>query len=88
MKLEEATKEELVWWIKEHSFELSRAMGSFPLISYFTVASSITPRQRRQVRAIPRLWNNTATCWLHTRASPCLRSLGRSLRRGLNWSEL
>ena len=29
MKLEEATKEELVWWIKEHSFELRRAMGSF-----------------------------------------------------------
>ena len=28
MKLEEATKEELVWWIKEHSFELRRAMGS------------------------------------------------------------
>ncbi len=29
MKLEEATKEELVWWIKEHSFELRKAMGSF-----------------------------------------------------------
>lgn len=29
MKLEEATKEELVWWIKEHSFELRRALGSF-----------------------------------------------------------
>lgn len=29
MKLEEATKEELVWWIKEHSFELRRVMGSF-----------------------------------------------------------
>ena len=29
MKLEEATKEELAWWIKEHSFELRRVMGSF-----------------------------------------------------------
>lgn len=29
MKLEDATKEELVWWIREHSFELRRAMGSF-----------------------------------------------------------
>lgn len=29
MKLEEATKEELVWWIKEHFFELRKAMGSF-----------------------------------------------------------
>lgn len=29
MKLEEATKEELVWWIREHSFELHRALGHF-----------------------------------------------------------
>lgn len=29
MKLEDATKEELVWWIREHSFELRRAMESF-----------------------------------------------------------
>ena len=29
MKLEEATKEELVWWIREHSFELHQAMKHF-----------------------------------------------------------
>lgn len=29
MKLEDATKEELIWWIREHSVELRRAMGSF-----------------------------------------------------------
>lgn len=29
MNLEEATKEELVWWIREHSFELHQAMKHF-----------------------------------------------------------
>lgn len=29
MKLEEATKEELIWWIREHAFELSRGLDRF-----------------------------------------------------------
>ena len=29
MKLEEATKEELIWWIKEHAFALSYRPGDF-----------------------------------------------------------
>lgn len=29
MKLEDATKEELVWWIRQHSFELSHALKRF-----------------------------------------------------------
>lgn len=29
MKLEDATKEELIWWIREHAFELSRRLDRF-----------------------------------------------------------
>ena len=29
MKLEDATKDELIWWIKEHSFALSYRSGDF-----------------------------------------------------------
>lgn len=29
MRLEDATKEELIWWIREHSFDLSRALVRF-----------------------------------------------------------
>lgn len=29
MKLEAATKEELIWWIRNHSFELSHALKRF-----------------------------------------------------------
>ena len=29
MKLEDATKEELIWWIREHAFELSRGLDRF-----------------------------------------------------------
>lgn len=29
MKLEEATKEELIWWIRQHTFEISHALRHF-----------------------------------------------------------
>ena len=29
MKLADATKEELIWWIREHAFELSRGLDRF-----------------------------------------------------------
>lgn len=29
MKLEDATKDELIWWIREHTFELSRGLDRF-----------------------------------------------------------
>ena len=78
MKLEDATKEELVWWIREHSFELRRAMGSF--------TSDIMSRKGRQWINTKRLWLITGVCWLHTKENPCPLCPGMSSRKGRNWS--
>lgn len=85
MKLEEATKEELIWWIRQHTFEISHALRHFESEILFRRYKDYNAKAEIAGNSMKRHSMRIRRCWSLMLENLSVTSLSISFIRQQSW---